>query len=366
MSKSKGPWITRFSIRLFTVVFGILIFWLLGFLVEDIESIQGPQYEPIEARHLDRTLIANETAQDKKIEELTRQIDNLKASQELIGASSQNLQQTINQLLELQKLGIEKNIAFSDKEQANVTSSLNLFLENQKKYQELNQQLSLLLRQKQDLETEKQSLQNQIENQRKPAREEFERLSEKHRLKLAFLQLAVLLPLLGVAAFLFIRKRSGIYYPLYLAFGCATLLKIGFVIHEYFPSKYIKYVLIIALLLAVGWMLVYFIRTIAFPKVQWLLKQYREAYEIFLCPVCEYPIRSGPRRFLFWTRRSIKKLAVPAEPGNQEEPYTCPSCGTILFEGCPSCNKIRHALLPHCSHCGVEKTIAAARGIGKG
>src|SRR5439155_13089901 len=124
-------------------------------------------------------------------------------------------------------------------------------------------------------------------------------------------QLAVLLPLLGVAAFLVIKKRSSIYFLLYLAFGGATLLKIGLVIHEYFPSKYIKYVLIGAMLLAVGRLLIHFIRTIAFPKVQWLLKQYREAYERFLCPVCEYPIRVGPRRFLFWTRGTVNKLVVP-------------------------------------------------------
>jgi predicted RNA-binding Zn-ribbon protein involved in translation (DUF1610 family) len=359
--KSKGPWINRFAIRLLTVVLGILIFWLLGFLVEDIESIEGPEYDAIEARHVDKSLVEKKEAQEKQIAELTRQIDNQKESQRLIGASSENLQKTINQLLELQKLGIEKNIGFSDTEQANVASSLNLFLENQKKYQELNQSLSELLRQKQDLENEKKASERRIEEQRKPAREEFNRENKKHRLKLAFLQLAVLLPLLAIAAVLVTKKRSSIYYPLYLAFGIATSLKVASVIHEYFPSRYIKYVLITALLLAVGRLLIYFIQTIAFPKTQWLLKQYREAYERFLCPVCEYPIRIGPRRFLFWTRRTVNKLVVPNQGVNQEEPYTCPSCGTALFEQCSSCQKIRHALLPHCPHCGAEKAIGSAQ-----
>ncbi|MEI8376785.1 MAG: hypothetical protein WCJ35_28555 [Planctomycetota bacterium] len=39
---SRGTWGTRQLIHLFTVVLGVLVFWLLGFLVEDIESIQGP------------------------------------------------------------------------------------------------------------------------------------------------------------------------------------------------------------------------------------------------------------------------------------------------------------------------------------
>jgi len=126
--------------------------------------------------------------------------------------------------------------------------------------------------------------------------------------------------------------------------------------HEYFPTEYFKYILIVALLLAVARVLIYFIRTIAFPKRQWLVTQYREAYERFLCPICEYPIRTGPRRFLFWTRRTVKKLAVRGDH-SEEEAYTCPSCGSGLFEACPSCGKIRHTLLPHCSHCGSEKGI---------
>ncbi|KOR30586.1 hypothetical protein TI05_13710, partial [Achromatium sp. WMS3] len=43
----KGPWIHRFSINLFTIIFAILVFWTLGFFVEDIESIEGPDYATI-------------------------------------------------------------------------------------------------------------------------------------------------------------------------------------------------------------------------------------------------------------------------------------------------------------------------------
>ena len=56
----KGPWIHRFSIRLFTVILAILVFWVLGFLVEDIESIDGPQYNEIEKKHVDSELVEKE------------------------------------------------------------------------------------------------------------------------------------------------------------------------------------------------------------------------------------------------------------------------------------------------------------------
>ncbi|MEI7900314.1 MAG: hypothetical protein WCK89_08670 [bacterium] len=356
-AKSKGTWLHRFAIRLFTLALAVLVFWVLGFFVEDVRTIRGPDYAFVEKKHLDKELVAKRETLEKQIAGLTRQIENQTEKQRVVGDSSRNLQQTINQLIELQKLGMQKSIAFSSTEQANFTSSLNLFLDNQKKYQELSQTVSDMLERKQELVREKEQAEQEIEKQRQPARAEFNTLSAKHRLKLAFFQLAILLPILVLAAAVIIKKRSSIYFPLYLAFGAATLIKVALVVHEYFPSKYFKYILIGGLLLVVARLLIYFIRTIAFPKAQWLVKQYREAYERFLCPVCEYPIRIGPRRFLFWTRRTVNKLVVPTDRGDQEEQYTCPSCGSGLFEECPSCHKIRHVMLPHCAHCGVEKEM---------
>jgi len=356
-TKSKGTWIHRFAIRLFTLVLAVLVFWVLGFFVDDIRSIRGPDYAAIEQKHLDKDLAAKRLALEKQIADLSRQIENQTEKQRVVGDSSRNLQQTINQLLEHQKLGAQKGIASSETEQANITSSLNLFLDNQRKYQELSQAVSDMLERKQGLVQEREQAEQELDEQRRPAMEEFSALGEKHRLKLAFLQLAILLPILAAAAGVIIKKRSSVYFPLFLAFGAATLIKVTLVVHEYFPSKYFKYILIGGLLVVVVRLLIHFIRTIAFPKTTWLVKQYREAYERFLCPVCEYPIRIGPRRYLFWTRRTVNKIVVPGDHGLQEEPYTCPSCGSPLFEECPSCHKVRHAMLPNCSHCGAEKEI---------
>jgi predicted RNA-binding Zn-ribbon protein involved in translation (DUF1610 family) len=355
--KSKGPWLHRLGIRVFTVVLAVLVFWLLGFLVEDIESIPGPDFDSIESKHLDKDLVAKRATLEQQIADLTRQTENQAEKQRVVGDSSRNLQQTITQLVELQKLGMQKSMSFSGAEQTNFTSSLKLFLENQKKYQELSQTVSDMLDRKQGLVREKEQVEQELERQRRPARDEYEGLTTGHQLRLAFLQLAMLVPILVVAAAVVIKKRDSIYLPLFLAFGVATLIKVALVVHEYFPTKYFKYVLIVALLIVVARVLIYFIRTIAFPRAQWLLKQYREAYERFLCPVCEYPIRIGPRRFLFWTRRTINKMVVPSGQEDREEAYTCPSCGNGLFEQCPACHKIRHTLLPHCAHCGAEKDV---------
>lgn len=358
VATSKGTWAHRFAIRLFTLVLAVLIYWVLGFFVNDIRTIRGPDYDTIEKKHLDTNLVAKCASLTTQIADFNQQIENQKEKQRVVGDSSRNLQQTINQLIELQKISMENNIVFSKTEQANFTSSLNLFLDNQKKYQELSQTVSDMLERKQELVRDKEQAEQEIEKQRQPAQEDFKRLNQRHRIKLALLQLAILLPILLVAAIVVIQQRSSIYFPLFLAFGGATLLKVALVVHEYFPSKYFKYILIGGLLIAVARLLIYFIRTIAFPKTQWLVKQYREAYERFLCPICEYPIRTGPRRFLFWTRRTVNKVVLPqGDADTQEEAYICPTCGHTLFEECPACHNIRHAMLPNCSHCGAEKNI---------
>lgn len=352
--KPKGPWIHRFSIRLFTVTLAVLIYWVLGFFVEDIESIKGPQYDLIEKTHVDQQLVDKQKELESGIAEVDRSISNKRDEMKIVSDSSRNLQKTINQLIELQKLTVQKSVSLPETEQATLSGSLSHFLDSQKEYQSHNTELSQLTDRKRRLESGKLEIEKQLEQQRKPAREEYRTLSEKHDMRLACLQLLILIPLLAAGAFLIVKKRSSIYFPLFLGYAAATLLKVSLVIHEYFPSKLFKYVLILGLLIAVVKLLIYFIRVVAFPKAQWLTKQYREAYERFLCPICEYPIRTGPRKFLFWTRRTVNKIVLPRN-APEDESYACPACGTALFEECPECHKIRHALLPHCQHCNTEK-----------
>ncbi|MCF7668438.1 MAG: hypothetical protein K9N48_01525 [Verrucomicrobia bacterium] len=353
--RPKGTRMSRVVIYFFTLVFAVLVYWLLGFVVKDIKTLEGPNYNKIEAEYVDKALLDKKESLEKRISETEREISDQREEMQLISDSSRNLQETINQLLELKKTGIQNNVEFSEKEEASFTDSLALFLENQRNYQEMNEALSELIRTKQGFEEEKKDVEQQIEEQRVPAREEYRRLMSNHKFKLASLQLAVLIPLLAIATFLIIKKRGGLYFPLFLAFGGAVLLKVVFVVHEYFPKRYFKYILILVLLAVIGKMLVYLIRAVAFPKEESLRKQYREAYERFLCPVCEYPIRIGPRRFLYWTRRTVNKtVGQGAGECAKEEPYTCPACGTVLFKKCDVCGEIRHSLLPNCRHCGAE------------
>jgi predicted RNA-binding Zn-ribbon protein involved in translation (DUF1610 family) len=353
--RAKGTWIHRFAIRFFTIALGVLFFWLLVFFLEDIRTIKGPDYPTIEKAHLDARLLEKQSLLEKQIAGLAGEIENLAEKQRIIGDSSRSLQQTLSQIIELQKQGLQKNIAFTEKQQLNFSDSLNLFLENQKNYQALSQSITEKVSQKQQLAAERETVSREIEGQRRPAREEFERLMVRHRIRLASIQLMILLPILLLAAALIVKKRGSLYAPLFMALGAASLVRVAFVIHQYFPARVFRYILTLSLIAVVIRLLVHFIRAVAFPELPSVAKQYREAYERFLCPVCEYPIRVGPRRFLFWTRRTVNRIVVPTGPGEKEEIYTCPSCGSRVFEECPSCHKVRHALLPYCTHCGSKK-----------
>jgi predicted RNA-binding Zn-ribbon protein involved in translation (DUF1610 family) len=355
---SKGPWTHRFLVHLFTVGLTVLMYWLLGFVIGDIGSWPGPDYSEVEQRLLDPKLLDQQKDLSEQIAETERDKKDQQTRQMVLRDSTSESQRTMSQLLDFQRLSLEKNVTPSEEEQKVLAESQQLFLKNQKQYQLLNKEVAQLDEQLRDLQQQQRDNEQQLETARKPVNQEFGDLSRRHDLKMAAIKLAVLVPLLVVAVVLLLKMRTAPYAPLVYAFGIAVLLKVGLVMHEYFPTRYFKYVLILASLIIVGRILVSLLRAVAFPKREWLLKQYREAYERFFCPVCEYPIRRGPLKYLFWNRRSIKKLSIPPTTIQEPDgPYTCPMCATKLYEECESCHAVRHSLLPACENCGSEKPV---------
>lgn len=355
---AKGPWTHRALVYSFAILFGLLNYWLLGFVLRDIGTWPGPNYAELERRLADATLLEEAATNQKEIEAARRAITGHEQRQKVLRDSTSNSERTMNQLLELQKLTLQKGLTPSAEETKALAESERLFLTNQTKYQEINDQIALLSERLEQLENRRRTVDEKLGVQRPAIQSEYQRLQGHHQLKLAALKLAVLLPLLALAVWLFLKYRTSLYAALIYGFGLALIVKVGLVLHEYFPRRYFKYVLIVMAMLLVARVLIYLLRTRANPKPDWLLKQYREAYERFLCPVCSHPIRRGPLKHLFWTRNSLKKLQVPTNSGEpSDEPYTCPVCTTALFEVCPACQHTRHALLPACAHCGAIKPL---------
>ncbi|MBI4324238.1 MAG: hypothetical protein HY674_03150 [Chloroflexi bacterium] len=359
--KNKGPWLHRFMVLLFTLLLALLVSWLLGFFMRDIASLPAPAWSEVEKQFLDESLLKTKKELDQRLAETGRTIKDQQERQALLRDSAGSSQRTMGQLLDVQKLSLEKGVSLSEAEQKALSESKDLFLSNQKRYQVLNEDIARLKEEERSLQEQNRGLDAKLESQRAQARQEHSVLLRRHAFKIATLKLLVLVPLLAVAVLLFFKKRSSLYAPFIYASGAALLWRIGLVIHEQFPARLFKYILLLAALAVVAQLLIYLLRMMAFPKKEWLLKQYREAYEKFACPICGYPIRRGPLKYAFWTQRTIKKSVLPpAAGGESDEPYTCPSCGCKLFEKCEVCQAVRHSLLPACEKCGAEKEPAAS------
>ena len=358
--RNQGPWTHRWLVRLFTLLLGVLIYWLLGFVVDDIGSLPGPDFSLLEQQQLDASLAETSKELATQIEETQRQIQDQQARQSTLRDSTDNSQRTMNQLLDFQRLNLQHGATLSDEERQALAESQRLFLQNQQQYQQLNQQIVTLNEDLRGLQEQQRSNQTQLDQARQPIQQQYYELLEEHNLKVAGYKLAFLLPLLLIGVVLYLKYRSGTYGMLIYAFGAAVLIKVGFVMHEYFPARYVKYVLILATLAVALRILIYLLHMVAHPKSDWLNKQYREAYEAFLCPICAHPIRRGPLKYMAWTRRSIRHLAVPAGTADMvDEPYTCPACATPLYVTCQACKKIRPALLPACENCGQVTDVVA-------
>ena len=358
-AKNAGPWFHRFLVKFFAVVLALLAYWTLGFLFDDLGRSPGPSYEAFEQQEVDPQLVADLAAAQQRVETARREASVAEKQQQLLRSSTSSSQTTLNQLQSLQQLALEKGVKPLPEEQQALAEAQSLFLSNQKQDQELNQRLVQLQADQQAADQDVQRIDGLLATARIPAMAKYDAAARQHMQRVGLTKLVVFLPLSLVAIWLFIKHRAGLYAPLVYAFGIAVLAKLVFVLNDYFPLEYFKYLWMMLAIGAVCWILVSLLKRMARPAQDWLLKQYREAYESFFCPICEYPIRRGPLKYLSWTRRSIRRLQHTATlPAGPDEAYTCPHCATALFEECPTCHGIRHSLLPACEHCGTVKSLA--------
>lgn len=350
--KTKGSWGVRFFVLLLGVVLGVLFFWLLSFIEGDIGTMAGPDREAVRRRFVEASLDTRREGLSREIETLDRKIKTLSEQQHFLSSSTDGLQNTITQLLAIQKESLVKNVEFSEKSKQTLQESQSAFLENQQKFQQYNREiaeLTALQRQQEDARVE---LAEVIRAREIEADQEFRSLYKTFQFKVAAMKLAFLVPVFVASSFLFLRFRAGAYWPLVWAIFLASFLKAAMVAHDYFPRQYFKYIALLVVIGIVVRFLVYLIRMIVAPKKELLLKQYQQHYDKCICPVCSKPIRSGPLRFLGALGRKARVMAGPSAGAASQEPYTCPACGTGLYGTCRACGQVRHTLLPYCEHCG--------------
>jgi len=351
----RGPWSQKFSIVVLGVVLGVLFYWLLGFITRDIGTLKGPDYAPIRARHVDAGLVDEQRRLQEDIAVTKRNIRDQQEQQRILRDTTTSLQTTMNQLLSIQRLSIEKGVPFSDQSEQTLQESQAAFLENQQKYRAYNDEISALTRQQRQLEKQLADVSAKVQARETVARGEFNELMARHRMKIGVVKLAVLLPIFLAAAWFFMTKRTGPYWPIVYAAFVSAFIKVAQVSFAYFPHKYFKYVAIMVLIGMVLSILVWLIRRLIAPKKDWLMKQYQQAYDKWICPICSKPIRTGPLRWVAGARHKALIAGGQVAESAKLAPYTCPACGTALFDKCGACKDIRHTLLPYCEHCGTQK-----------
>jgi prefoldin subunit 5 len=352
--KAKGSWGVRFFIIVLGIVLGVLLFWALTFIEQDVGNIKGPDAQKVRAEFIDKSLDEQRESLTKEINRLDDKIDTLNEQLDNLKNSTRDYQNTINQLLPIQKQSIEQGVEFPAESRQALSRVQAAFLENQSLIQDLNKQISDQTLVRQDKRAELTDLNETIQPLNEEYQKELSRLRTVHKWKVAAIKLAVLLPIFIAASVFFMKYRTGAYWPLVWAAFVASFLKVAFVARECFPKPYFRYIAILVIIAIVLRMLVYLIRMIIAPKKDLLIKQYQQYYDKYLCPVCTKPIKAGPLRYAGWKKKTTV-LAPQGADLDQQQSYTCPSCGTNLYDKCGSCGKIRHTLLPYCEHCGSEK-----------
>ncbi len=353
--KAKGSWGVRFFIFVLGITLGILFFWLLNVLEKDIGNIKMPDKKHVRAEFVDESLDTQQKTLNKDIQRLGHKIKTLGEQLENVVTITRNHQNTINQLLPIQKQSIEQGVEFPDESKQALSGAQSAFLDNQKLQQNLNKQISELTLARQDKQAELHDLEEKIKPLEEDFSEEWQRLSDLHDIKVAAIKLGVLIPIFIVTSVFFMKFRTSAYWPLVWATFIAAFIKIAFVAHYYFDEKLFNYIAILVLIAIVLRLLIYLIRMIVAPKKDLLIKQYQQLYDKCLCPVCSKPIRTGPLRYIGGLKKK-SPLHVGGECGlDQQQPYSCPSCGSGLYHKCEKCGNIRHTLLPYCEHCGDER-----------
>jgi hypothetical protein len=356
---AKGSWAQRFLIYSLSVVLAVLVYWMVGFFLQDLAAIPGPQLEQYTTSIQQSGMKVEADRLDNEINNLQKETNAVTQQQSLLKNSLSNTQNTINQILEIQRLHAQKGQAVSDDIAKAFQQNTQLFLSQQNSLQQINAALTELNLQLLPLQSHRQAIGEKINAALTQAHLLYSSDLEKHRLNIGLIQIGVLILLLLIVVLFLLNRASSYYRPIWVAISLSVLIKIFFVIHDYFPSRYFKYILTFSLIMVVFSALRDLLKRRAFPAKSYLLKQFRDAYEHFLCPMCEYPIRRGPMRYAFWTRRSIKKLPLIRDHSEDKSAYNCPHCGTALYQPCGGCENIRHSLLPFCEHCGTENNAVA-------
>jgi hypothetical protein len=195
--------------------------------------------------------------------------------------------------------------------------------------------------------------QKQLDALEGAARERMREAAQRLELRVFLYRLALTLPLLAVAGWLFAKKRKGTYWPFVWGFIFFALVAFFVELVPYLPSYggYVRYIVGIVVTVLVGR---YAILALGrYLERQRLAEQLPDrerrkelSYDVALarlaknvCPGCERPVdlKDGKTDF-------------------------CPHCGIGLFDHCGACSTRKSAFAKFCHACGAGAGRSAESG----
>jgi hypothetical protein len=177
-------------------------------------------------------------------------------------------------------------------------------------------------------------------------RDAYDAALRKMELHVFLIRLAITMPPLLIAAWLFVKHRKSNAWPFVWGFVFFAAFTFFVELVPYLPSYggYVRYLIGIALTVAIG--------RYAIVAMQRYLERQRLA---------EQQSESIRRQSLSY-EHAIKSVTTGVCPGCERgfkvhdgETNFCMHCGMKLFDHCPVCSKRKNAFFHFCPHCGADK-----------
>ena len=183
------------------------------------------------------------------------------------------------------------------------------------------------------------------------ARLQLDVANQRVELRVFLYRLALTLPLLGIAGWLFVKKRKGTYWPFVWGFIIFALFAFFVELVPYLPSYggYVRYIVGIVVTVLIGRQAIvslnrYLERQKLAEQMPSVQRRDEMSYDTALtrlsknvCPGCERPV-------------DLKNTEIDF----------CPHCGIGLFDHCGACSKRKSAFAKFCHACGAVGQLPRA------
>ena len=90
-----GTWWQRMLIWVFSCLLSLLVYWLLGFVMGDIDRFPGPNWQEFEVARLDSELRTAGDELHTELADVNRQIENQRRRQQLLRDGTASSQKTL-------------------------------------------------------------------------------------------------------------------------------------------------------------------------------------------------------------------------------------------------------------------------------